>query len=324
MSNDWSRFVGFVRRHSNFFITTHTRPDGDALGCQLGLAAALESLGKSVHCVICSPMPPRYDFLDARKQVVTYAGPEPWGACDAIVVVDTGTFNQLPGIADFIRGSSAAKFVIDHHQTQDDLGGDRLVDTTAEACGRLIYEAVLALGVPLTPAISQLLFAAVATDTGWFRHTNTTPDTFALASELMAHGANPSDLFEKIYETTTPGRLKLRGVALGRLQSTPDGAVAWTEIAVGDFAATGSVPMDTEDLINDPRSLPGCQIALAFIEQRDGQVKVSFRSKAPADVSKLAETFGGGGHARAAGATVPGPLAAARDRVVDAAVRVLS
>lgn len=304
-------------------VTTHTRPDGDALGCQLAIAEAIRALGKRVHCVIPSPMPPRYQFLDPDQLVTTFALDGPWSDVEGVLVVDTGTFNQLPGVGDWIRTSSARKFVIDHHKTQDDLGGDRLVDTSAEACGRLVFEAIDALGVTMTPTMAQWLFAAVATDTGWFRHSNTTPDTFALASELMAAGARPSVLFEQIYELTTPGRLKLRGIALERLRTSEDGRVAWTEIHVGDFAATGSVPMDTEDLINDPRSLAGVDVALVFIEQRDGQVKVSFRSKT-ADVARLAEQFGGGGHIRAAGATLAGPLDAARDRVVAAALQALT
>jgi phosphoesterase RecJ-like protein len=324
MKNDWSGFRSFVDRHASFLVTTHTRPDGDALGSQLALAACLRSLGKFVVCAVAGTVPPRYRFFDPDGAIVEFPHSGPTlPPVEAAVIVDTGTFNQLAALADPIRRMAGRTFVIDHHQTQDDLGGERLVDTSAESCGRLVREAIAALEAPLTPDMAHVLFAALATDTGWFRHTNVSPATFLLAAELMAAGARPNELFEKIYETTTLGRLRLRGQALQRLQTTPDGRIAWIEVLRSDFEATGSVPMDTEDLINDPRSLPECQIALALIEQHDGQVKVSFRSRAPYDVARLAETFGGGGHARAAGATVPGPMPVARDRVVHAATELL-
>jgi bifunctional oligoribonuclease and PAP phosphatase NrnA len=324
MALDWSPFVAFVNRHERFLVTTHTRPDGDALGSQLAVAEALESLGKKAVRVIPSRLPPRYEFLDPNRHIMAYGGPTDYlRQCDAILVVDTGTWNQLAGVADFIRGSSAEKFVIDHHQTQDELGGGRFVDTNSESCGRLTWEAICALGVVVTPTMANYLFMAVATDTGWFRHTNTSAATMTLAAELISCGAKPTELYEWIYETNTKPRLALRGRSLSRLATSDNDRVAWSEIYAKDYADTGAIPLDTEDLINDPRSLAGNIIALLFIEQPDGQIKISFRSKEPVDVAKLAEQFGGGGHKRAAGATLPGPLPAARDKVLAAAHAVL-
>jgi phosphoesterase RecJ-like protein len=213
--------------------------------------------------------------------------------------------------------------VIDHHRTQDDLGGLRFVDVTAESTGRLAHEIVTALGVPLTPRMANHLFMAVATDTGWFRHPNATPATFELAAELVERGANPTLLYEQLYEAAPLGRLKLVGVALERLQVRAGGRVAFTEIRLADYPATGSVPGDTEDLINFPRSVEGVEVALVFIEQADGGTKVSFRSRS-ADVSKLAERFGGGGHKLASGARVGRPLPAVRDEVLAAVEQTLA
>ncbi len=322
---DWSPFTAFVQRHNHFLVTTHTRPDGDALGSQLALAEALESLGKKVARVIPSQLPPRYEILDPDKHIMAFGGPTDYlRQCDAILVVDTGTWNQLAGVADFIRNSPAEKFVIDHHQTQDNLGGNRIVDTSSESCGRLAYEAIRALGVTITPTMANNLFMAVATDTGWFRHTNTNAATMTLAAELIEAGAKPTELYEWIYETNTKPRLALRGRSLSRLATMANDRIAWSEIYIKDYADTGAIPLDTEDLINDPRSLAGTVIALLFIEQPDGQIKISFRSKEPVDVAKLAEQFGGGGHKRAAGATQDGPLPAARDKVLAAAVAALA
>src|SRR5262249_46065689 len=164
MSLDWAPFVDLVRRRQRILLTTHVRPDPDGLGSMLGLAAALEQRGKHVQMVVNSVFPPRYNFLDPDRHIQQFAPDAVSPGTEAIIVLDTGTWNQLGAFGAFLRQSDAEKVVIDHHLTQDDLGGTRLVDTTAEATGRLVYEAVRALGLPLTPAIAHHLFIAVATD----------------------------------------------------------------------------------------------------------------------------------------------------------------
>jgi phosphoesterase RecJ-like protein len=224
-----------------------------------------------------------------------------------VVVLDTGTWNQRGDFGMWLQSSPLPRAGVDHHRTQDDLGGLQMVDIAAEATGRLAYEVTRALGAPLGRSAAHHLFMAVATDTGWFRHPNTTPATFALCGELVALGANPTELYEHLYEAATLARFKLTAVALDRLATRAGGKIAFTEIRLADYAATGAVPGDTEDLINYPRGVENVEIALVFNEQVDGGTKVSFRSRA-ADVSKLAELFGGGGHKLASGARVMRPL----------------
>jgi len=320
MPLDWSPFVELVNRHQRFLLMTHVRPDGDALGSELALAAVLRRKGKTVRTVIASNLPPRYGFLDPDgKKIERFNLPgEDFRTTDAVIVVDTGTWNQIGDFGPFLKTLTCSKMVIDHHRTQDDLGGPHLVDTSAEAAGRLIYEACLALGVTIDAEIADALFLAVATDTGWFRHSNTTPKTFALAEELTKAGANPNALYDQLYERNPFGRLKLIGLALQRLATAVGGQVAYSEIYLADYPQTGSNPPDTEDLINYPRSVEGAEVALMFIEQRAGGVKVSFRSRSAVDVDKIAEKFGGGGHRLASGATVPGTMDEVRQRVLDA------
>ena len=222
-----------------------------------------------------------------------------------------------------MQSLNVGKAVIDHHRTQDDLGGLRFVDIQAEAAGRLAYEATKALGVPITPEAAQALFIALATDTGWFRHSSTAPRTFALAEELVAAGANPTAAYDALYEQSTLARFRLLGRALERMQAILGGRIVYTEVLQQDYEDTGAIPPDTEDLINFARGVTGVEIALVFIEQRDGTTKVSFRGKEPHDVSKLAEQFQGGGHKLAAGATVMKPLAEARATVLSAAQSIL-
>src|SRR5262249_27860181 len=180
------------------------------------------------------------------------------------------------------------------------------------------YEAIVALGVPLPAAAANHLFVALAMDTGWFRHANTTPATFALAENLVRAGAEPTRLYELLFEQNTLPRLKLVGLVLDRLQVVEDGRVAFSEIHRGDYQATGAVPQDTEDLVNYTRSVAGVQVGLFFMEQPRGGVKVSFRARAGVDVARVAEQFGGGGHRLASGAVLDLPLDQAGARVFEA------
>lgn len=319
MSIDWSPFVALVHRHQRFVLTTHVRPDPDGLGSQLALADVLEGMGKHVQLVIASNWPPRYSFLDPQRRIAIFQPPGTvYAAADVIVVLDTGTWSQLGDFGAFLKASQAAKAVIDHHLSQDDLGAQRFIDTTAEATGRLVYQVAQALGRPLSQPAANALFAALATDTGWFRHKNTTPATFALAETLMRAGADPTWLYDQIYEQNTLARQLLTGLVLSRLRVVENGRVAYTEVHRADYAATGAIPQDTEDMINFTRSIAGVEVGLFFMEQPAGGVKISFRSRSHVDVARIAEQFGGGGHRLASGATVQTSLPDAERRVLDA------
>lgn len=318
MPIDWAPFVELVRQHRKFLLTTHVRPDGDGLGSMLALANTLEGLGKSVQMVVASVLPPRYDFLDPTRRVKRFHLPgDEVRDAEAIVVLDTGTWNQLGDFGTLLRELPAPRAVIDHHVTQDDLGGIRLVDISAEATGRLVYEAIEALGVPLIAESAHALFIAVAMDTGWFRHNNTTPRTFNLAGRLVEAGARPTAAYEMLFEQSTPGRLLLTGVVLGRLQLAHGGKICHTEIRKGDYVATGAMPQDSEDLINFTRSIAGVEVGLFFMEQPRGGIKISFRSRC-VDVARVAQHFGGGGHKLASGAVLETTLDDARSRVLAA------
>ena len=323
---DWTPLIDLLRSPSRVLLTTHVRPDGDGLGSMLALAEVLERKGREVRRVIASVLPARYQFLDPEGRIHRI----PTGAtaadyeADCVCILDTGTWNQLGDFGPILRSLSVPKVVIDHHQTQDDLGAVRFVDTSAEATGRLVFEAIRALGEPLPPRGANALFVALAMDTGWFHHSNTTAKTFALAAELVAAGARPEVLYERLFEDTTLPRLKLMGLVLGRLQVTHGGRVAHTEIHLNDYVASGAVPQDTEDMVNYTRSLAGVEVGLFFMEQPRGGVKVSMRSRARVDVARLAERFGGGGHQRAAGAVVQAPLEIAKARVLEAVAGALA
>src|SRR5262245_31981047 len=322
MPVDWSPLVAFLRTHDRPLLMTHVRPDADGLGAQLALHDALTALGKHPRVAIASKLPPRYLFLDPGRKVVEDFRPANFADRDSVLILDTGTWNQLDAFGDWLKGSPLPRAVVDHHRTQDDLGGLRFVDIASESTGRLAHEIIRTLGAPVSPAAANHLSMAVATDTGWFRHPNATPRTFELAAELVTLGANPTLLYEQLYESAPLARLRLMGVALERLEVRAKGKVAFTEIYLSDYATTGAVPGDTEDLINYPRSVEGVEVALVLIEQPGGGTKVSFRAKS-ADVSRVAERFGGGGHKLASGARTNLPLPETRDLVLTAVEEAL-
>jgi phosphoesterase RecJ-like protein len=324
MPLDWRPFLDLVRRHQRFLLTTHIRPDGDALGSMLAMADALEWLGKSVRMVVASGLSPRYRFLDPDGRIGQFQPPgDEYCDTDLAMVLDTSAWGQLGSYAAFFKKLPVTKVVIDHHHTQDDLGAIRFVDTTAEATGRLVYDAMAALEVPVSPAAATALYVALAWDTGWFRHSNTGPATHALAGKLIAAGAQPDVLYDLLYEQNTLARLRLWGLVLERLQVTCGGRVAYTEIHRGDYEATGATPADSEDLVNFPRSIAGVEVGLLIAEQPRGGIKVSFRARAVVDVARVAECFGGGGHRLAAGAVLAGSLEEARARVLAAVAAAL-
>jgi phosphoesterase RecJ-like protein len=317
----WPRFAEIVRAHQRFLLVSHIRPDCDALGSELGMAGVLEALGKSVRIVNGQAMPPNLAFIDPQRRIGVIGQtvqPAELANVEVLIVLDTSAWAQLGPMADFIRSFPGRKLVVDHHVSEDDLGAETFKDTQAEATGRLVVEAAEALGATLTPEIATPLFAAVATDTGWFRFASASAGTYRCAAKLIDAGACPAAIYNALYEQDTLGRMKLRGVILSRIETELNGRLAHTYVLREDFAQTGSLPSDTEDVINLALAIGGTQFAVILVEQQSGGFKISFRSRCGVDCSKLAEEYGGGGHKAAAGAFLQGSLAEVQPRVLDA------
>lgn len=321
MSIDWTPLREIIDGARRFVISSHVRPDADAIGSELGLAFVLESLGKSVRIANPSATPRHLGFLDPAGRVQKLKdGISIVEALesDVHVIVDTSAWQQLPDVDAVLRQTSARKVVIDHHVSGDDLGALVLKDTTAAATGVLITELAEHLRIRPTGGAADALFCAIATDTGWFRFSNTDSRTLRCAARLIDDGARPNLLYGELYERSSPARLKLHARVLGRIEFAAEGRLGHTYVLLQDYAETGAHPTDTEDLVNDCLRVDGVECAFILVEQRTGQVKASFRSRGPVDVARIAEQFGGGGHKQAAGATLPGPLANAQTTVLNA------
>lgn len=285
------------------------------------MAGVLEALGKDVRIVNAQVTPPNLRFIDPQRKIKALGEDvqaEELADVELIMVLDTSAWAQLGKMGDVIRASQAKKVVLDHHMSADDLGAEEFKNTQAEATGRLVQEAAGHLGVALTPEIAMPLFAAIATDTGWFRFASTTGETFRFGGQLVDAGAKPPAIYNALYEQDTLARLQLIGRILARSATELDGRLIHTAVFRDDFTATKALASDTEDIINMTLGVAGTQVAVILVEQPGGMFKVSFRSRCAVDCSKLAEGFAGGGHKAAAGATVPGPFEPAQAKVLDA------
>jgi phosphoesterase RecJ-like protein len=326
MPINWPRFTEIIRGHQRFLLVSHIRPDCDALGSELGMAGVLESLGKRVRIVNGQATPPNLAFIDPANRIGVIGQtvqPAELADVEVLMILDTSAWAQLGPMSDVVRTTEAKKVVVDHHVSADDLGAEQFKNVEAEATGRLVVEAAEALGVTLTPAIATPLFAAVATDTGWFRFNSASAETYRAAARLIDAGARPAAIFRDLYEQDTLGRVRLRGVILSRVATELAGRLAHTYVLKDDFTATGSLPSDTEDVINMALGIKGTEVAVIMVEQAAGGFKISFRSRSAVDCSNLAEQYGGGGHKAAAGAFLKGSLAEVQPVVLDAVRRAM-
>ena len=320
MSIDWPKFSEIIRSHDRFLLTSHIRPDCDALGSELGMAGILDALGKDVAIVNGHATPPNLTFLDPEHRIkainvdITAAD---LADREVLMILDTSAWAQLGDMSEVVKTTKAKKIILDHHVSEDELGATLFKNTSAEATGRLVAEAAEHLDVPLTKKMADALFAAVATDTGWYRFPSTSADTYRLAARLLDAGANPPQIYGDLYEQETLGRCRLRGIILARLETELEGRFVHTYVLKEDFDTAGAVPQDTEDAINLSLAIAGTEFAVILVEQSTGGFKLSFRSRCPLDCSQVAAEFGGGGHRAAAGAFVDESFDTARPKVLN-------
>ena len=326
MTIDWEPLRGILEANQRFVLSSHVRPDADALGSELALAELLEQQGKTVRIINPSSAPGSLEFLDAVGRVRKF-GEGVIAAdvheTDVHIIVDTSAWTQLGQLADVIRQSPARKVVIDHHVSSDDLGATEFKDTQSEATGALVFQMAESFGWEISADAARALFCAIATDTGWFRFPSTTSSTLRIAGRLIDLGAQPHLIYQSLYERYSLARLKLAGRVLSRVSVECDGRLAYTHVAWDDFVQSGAKPVDTEDLVNECLTIAGIVCAFIAVEQQNQRIKISLRSRTDLDVAAVAEQFGGGGHKQAAGTVLPGPLDEAVNRVVTALTTAL-
>lgn len=325
------QIIDALARCQRVLVTTHVRPDGDALGSAAAMVLALRARGIAAQVLLLSHLPRKYAFLfqaygiehiDVEERFPDGFTLDAW---DALVVVDTGTWSQLPGLRERVEAYAKPVLILDHHLTQESWGTVRLVDSDAAAAGEIVADVLEQWGAPIDQATAFSLYAAISSDTGWFQFSNTRPRTLRLAAMLMERGADTDRLYQALYQNERAERVKLMARIAHSMQLLAGGRLAVLQVLAADLRETGASPADTENLINVPLQIGTVEVSMLISEPLDrGAVRISLRSKGQVDVARFAEQFGGGGHARASGLKIDAPYPEARDRAIAAMLVALA
>lgn len=305
-----AEILSVIAAHQTFVVTSHARPDGDAIGSALGMMHLLDAMGKTVTVAFADEIPEIYRGIPGVARIVhTLPAERPDAAilleCDS--VARTG-FQQIP---------AGTTVNIDHHLSGKNFADHNWIDATAAAVGELVYELAIAAGQRITPEMATCLYTAVVTDTGSFQFSSTTANTFALAAHLVESGADHNGVAQAVFFSNPAAKVRLLGVALNRM--VIDGEIAWSFITQADMAATGAGVEDCEGVVNSLIGIQGICAAVFLRELPGGQeFRLSLRSKDPINVAEVAAHFAGGGHKNASGGSVAGPVEEAVTRVVNA------
>jgi phosphoesterase RecJ-like protein len=298
-----ARAAAEILKRRRFVITSHVRPDGDAIGSQLAMAYALRHLGKEVRVVNRDPAPPPLQAFPGVAGIEIADRTDDPGDC--VIVMESGDLGRtgVDGLRDgFIIN-------IDHHVGNTMFGAVNWLDLSAAACGEMVFDLARDIGVPLTRDIAVHVYVAILTDTGSFHYSNITPRTFEISRLCVEAGVDPQVVARTVFDDSTVSRLKLSGAVLSRMQVDPSGRVAIISVdqrQASDFDGTYD---DTEGLINTPLTVKGIQAVVFFKELGPGSWRVSMRSKGRVNINAVAKEFGGGGHKNASGCSASGDLA---------------
>jgi bifunctional oligoribonuclease and PAP phosphatase NrnA len=297
-------------------VTSHVRPDGDAIGSSLALALALIDVNKQVQVVLSDGIPTSFKHLPGTDMVVKKAE----GSFDLIVSVDC---SDLERVGDALDGYHAPDIVIDHHITTEPFGTLNLIEPEAVATASVLKRHMSEWGLVITASIAANLLTGLVTDTLGFRTSNTTPEALRQVADLMDLGAELSELYYRSLVRRTFVEAKYWGAGLSSLERS-DGIV-WATLTLANRKTSGYNGKDDADLINIVSSIDDADVAIMFVEQNTSKTKISWRSLKPyIDVSQLASQFNGGGHRAASGAELSGSLVEVRDRVLEATRKILN
>jgi phosphoesterase RecJ-like protein len=295
-----------IKAANRILVTTHTDPDGDAVGSMLAMGLALEWIGKQTILYNENPIPAVYQFLPGVGRIERHLGSI--DAVDAVVVLDCGDLSRV-GRAAVCIGSKAAVLNIDHHISNNGFGSHCLIDGQACATAEIVYRLIRSLKVPLSKDIATCIYTGILTDTGSFRFSNTNAAAFAISQELVQAGVDPFEVARHVFGSYSLGRIKLLNLALNSIEISPNGKLSLMTVTRGMLDETHTQQEDVDGLINYARRIEDVRVAALIQEQTNGQttadgrirLHVSLRSDGSVDVAALASTFGGGGHLSAAG-----------------------
>jgi len=305
-------------------LTTHVNADGDGVGSEVALWHLLTARRITATIANPTPIPARFEFLVPPGADHSDRAAKELAAADVIVVIDISDLSRLGDLATGVRKARGPTACIDHHVSPGSLpAGPRLVAPEASASAELVFDFATALGWELSPDAARALYVGILTDTGAFRFANTTPRVLQVASALLSRGVDPESIYESVYASAPEGRVRLTAEVLQTLVVEPEAGLAWVTVPPDALARHGATADDLDGIVEFPRSIAGVRLALLFRQLANGRIKVSFRSLGTVDAAELAHEFAGGGHVKAAGASVDGSMAEVQHRVLEAARRHL-
>ena len=318
------RILDLAGSRDGFLVTGHVRSDGDALGAQLAFNRLLRKMGKRSHVVCDHGVMADYRFLPGSGGVGS--GPadlrREYGA---VFVFDSGSWERLERVSRALPRKRLTVVNVDHHASNGRFGDFNWVDPSYASCGEMVWEILKASGVKPDRDIAACIYTGIVTDTGRFSFSNTTRETHLRAAELLACGVRPADVHHRLYRERSPEQVRFAAGCLTRIRLAGGGTVAWVSISQKLVAKAGFEPGDTQEYIDPVKSIKGVRLAVLLRETKEpGRIKVSFRTEPGVDGIALASRWGGGGHARASGATFHGTLAEAEEEVIREAVRFVN
>ena len=296
------QIVDAIKGRQRFVISSHSNPDGDAIGSELAMAGALRAIGKDVRVVNRDPAPPPLMAFPGVPEIEIAATVD--GGYDASIIMECGDLART-GVAGLDRG---LVINIDHHPGNTGFGQINWFDEGAAACAEMVYDVIRALGVPLSREIATHIYLAILTDTGSFHYSSISPRTFDICREALEAGVDPVRAARQVYDSNNMGRLKLFGAVLSGMQIDPTGRIAVLYLDHAMAREAGGTYEDTDGLINQPLTVKEIDAVIFFKHVDADDYRVSMRSKGPIDIGAVAKQFGGGGHKNAAGCSVTGSV----------------
>ncbi len=296
----------FIDKYDHFLLVPHERADGDALGSMLALSRAMKIHGKDAKPVMLTELSERYQFLEEENDLTRFDKDKDLESRQAIIIIDTGASQQLLSFIPILEKWTGGLMVIDHHSYCDLKPNVCLREKDSPATGLIIGKLLEEMGWLDDAKIADNLFIAIVSDTGWFSYSNTNADCYSWAAKLTSLGANDRKIYEKLFLSDSPARFRLIARALSSAELHSDDRLIVLTLKQKDFIDAQACEAHTENIIDQACRIKTMVAAILFVEQPNGIVRVSLRSREPFDVHAFAHQFGGGGHARAAGMRVTG------------------
>lgn len=325
---DYNAIASYINDAENIYVTTHVNPDGDAVGSVMAAAYFLENRKKPFRIVIHSATPDQYRFLDPGGIIISHEANRPLRnpprKGDVVFILDLGNYNRLGSVRDFLMDNDAVKIVIDHHPPESLDAHVAVVDPRVSSTGELVYDLFHHVDAScIDDRIARAVLTAIVTDTGYFSYSNTTATTHEIAASLYSYRVSTSEIRGLISTGYPLCRQKLLGFAIAAIEMSDCGRIAYSTVTRAMFENSGADREHTDGIIDHIRVIRDIQLAVLLIQEDENLFKVSFRSVSNVPANDIAEKLGGGGHLKAAGATLTGSREDVTERVLETATYVM-